>query len=79
MLTSSLALLGTYVGPWILQLPPTDATAVFKDSLAEPSSRALLLIGAATLGAYGLIKRQRDTRKPAIVTTTYVAPKRRAA
>jgi hypothetical protein len=79
VLTSSLALLATYTGPWILQIPPTDATAVFKDSLAEPSSRVLLLIGAATLAAYGLVKRQREARKPAIVTTTYAAPQRRAA
>jgi hypothetical protein len=79
VLTSSLALLGAYVGPWLLQLPPTEATAVFKDSLAEPSSRALLLIGSATLAAYGLVKRQRTTSKPAIATTTYAAPNRRAA
>jgi hypothetical protein len=79
VLTSSLTLLGAYVSPWLLQFPPSEATAVFKDSLAEPSSRVLLLIGCGALAAYGLVKRQREARKPAGATTTYAAPKRRAA
>jgi hypothetical protein len=79
VLTFSLALLATYTGPWILQIPPTDVTAVFKDSLAEPSSRVLLLIGCGILAAYGLVNRQRESRKPTIATTTYVAHQRRAA
>jgi hypothetical protein len=78
VLTTSLALLGAYVGPWLLQLPPTEA-AVFKDSLAEPSSRALLLIGSATVAAYGLVKRHREARPTAVATTTSATPQRRAA
>jgi hypothetical protein len=79
VLTTSLALLGAYVGPWLLQLPPTEGTAVFKDSLAEPSSRVLLLIGCAILAAYGLVKRQREARPTAVATTVSAVPLRRAA
>jgi hypothetical protein len=78
VLTSSLALLGAQAGPWLLQLPPTEATPFFKDSLAEPASITLLLIGGGFLAAYGVVKRHRQAAKAA-TTPTYSAPQRRAA
>jgi hypothetical protein len=79
MLISSVALLGAAVGPWLVELPPPEATGFFKDSLAEPSSQVLMLIGCGTLVAFGLVKRLRDGRKAAGLSTTYSAPARRAA
>ena len=79
MLSSSLALLGAQAGPWLLQLPPTEATPFFKDTLAEPASITLLLIGGGILAAYGVVKRHRQAVKVVTATPTYSAPQRRAA
>jgi hypothetical protein len=79
VLTSSIALLGAYVGPWLLQIPMPEATSFFKDTLEEPSSRLLMLIGCGTLATYGLMKRLREDRKTLGSTATYSASTRRAA
>ena len=79
MLTSSIALLGASAGPWLLQIPFPETTPVFKESLAEPSSQMLLLIGAGTLAAYGLLKRMRAEQKTAAAAPSYSNTKRRAA
>jgi hypothetical protein len=79
VLFSSIALLAASAGPWLLQIPMPEATPYFKDSLAEPSTRLLLLAGCATLVAYGLLKRFREERKSAAATAPYSGSKRRAA
>ena len=79
MLTSSIALLGALTGPWLWQIPMPEATPFFKDTLEEPSSRLLMLIGCGTLAAYGLIKRRREERKALGSTVAYPASTRRAA
>jgi hypothetical protein len=79
VLTSSIALLGANLGPWLLQIPMPEATPFFKDTLEEPASRVLMLIGCGTLAAYGLAKRLRENQKAAGMAVPYSAPKRRAA
>jgi hypothetical protein len=79
VLISSIALLGAYVAPWLQQIPMPEATPFFKDSLEEPSSRLLMLVGCATLASYGLLKKLRDDRKTSSQPASYSAPARRAA
>jgi hypothetical protein len=79
VLTSSIALLGASAGPWLLQIPFPETTPAFKDSLAEPSSQVLMLIGAGTLAAYGLLKRMRAEQKTTVAAPSHTASKRRAA
>ncbi|HEY4234826.1 MAG TPA: hypothetical protein VGM76_15445 [Lacipirellulaceae bacterium] len=79
MLTSSIALLFASAGPWLLQIPMPEATPIFKDSLAEPSSQLLMLIGCGTLATYGLLKRLRAERKSSAVVPSYSVSKRHAA
>jgi hypothetical protein len=79
MLTSSLALLGASVGPWLLQIPMPEATPYFKDTIEEPSSLMLMLIGCGMLAAYGLVTRSRNDRKASIPANKYSVLTRRAA
>lgn len=79
MIISSIALLGASTGQWLLQVPMPEATRYFKDTLEEPSSRLLMLVGFGMLAAYGLAKRLREDRKTSVLANKYSAPARRAA